>query len=297
MAHFNWTYVSDHQTQHQVGIIHGEKDGHVLIYVEGKVMTIDFNVRQSKTYTFFIDHELCRIELDQRGAKGTFYEFHIDRKTDTPLNQARRKRERKHLRQTLLMIGGVAAVILLAVGGIALSAPEDPYEVMAQQLAEGSQKTIGVVQVQVSETSGRPSISYQFEAQGRAVQVDLNYERSFEVLRGQVLPIRTGDELFVQYSPEDPLVNLIDFDAPSREQLETYRRRVINKHLELHEELTRELAACEVDAAYEVKGKSGYADLLFQQTEPVDNPINNRLTYQRLTRETAYDRLIKEKCW
>ncbi|MEZ4934823.1 MAG: hypothetical protein R2788_22170 [Saprospiraceae bacterium] len=42
-------------------------EGHLVIYVGKKISTIDFNVLDSKEYTFFIDNEFCRIRLERRG--------------------------------------------------------------------------------------------------------------------------------------------------------------------------------------------------------------------------------------
>lgn len=295
MASFNWTYVSDNSEQYQVGLVHGEASGHVLIHVDGKIVTIDFNVRESKTYSFFLGHELCRIELDQRGAAGTFYDFKIDRKVDTPLNQARKQRERKHLRQTFMVVGGVALAIFLSVAAIALTAPSDPYEEIAELLETESNRTVGVVQVRL--TNGKPSLSYTFEADGEPVNVEYNYKRSFEVLRGQVLPIASGDEFFVRYRPDNPRINLIDFNAPSRGQLERYRERVVRTHAELHPEIPYHLAQCEVNAAYAAKGKAGLADVLYQEEAAAGNPVSNKRTYGRLIRSVAYQQYIEQHCW
>ena len=295
MATFNWTYVSDNSEQYQVGLVHSEKEGHVLIHVNGKITTIDFNVRESKTYSFFLGHELCRIEFDQRGSAGTFYDFKIDRKVDTPLNQARRQRERKHLRQSLALVGGILGVMLLVVILARLLGTTDPQELIMEQLAEASNRAIAVVQVKLGD--GKPSISYQFEAEGKPVQVDFNYERSFEVLRGQVLPLASGDEFFVRYLPDNPRINMIDFNAPSRSQLERYRERVEATHARLHPEIPASLAACEVAAAYEAAGTNGLADVLYQEETAGGNPVNNKLTYGRLIRTVAYRQYIERKCW
>ena len=295
MATFNWTYVSDNSEQYQVGLLHSERDGHVLIHVNGNITTIDFSVRESKTYSFFLGHELCHIELDQRGAAGTFYDFKIDRQVDTPLNQARKQRERKHLRQSLALLCGVLGGMLLILVVLRLLGPADPREAVMAQLAETSHRAIAVVQVQLG--NGKPSISYQFEADGKAVQVDYNYERSFEVLRGQVLPLASGDEFFVRYLPDNPRVNQIDFGAPSRSQLERYRNRVVETHARLHPEIPAQLAACEVDAAYASQGTKGLADVLYQEETPSANPVNNKLTYGRLIRTLTYRQYIEDTCW
>ena len=98
MNHYTWTYIGGAGRNYRVGLFHGNKTGHVLIYVGAKIVTIDFKVFDSKTYTFFIDDELCNIRLERRGSKMFFF-FEIDQKTDTPRNRKRKILEHRYLRQ------------------------------------------------------------------------------------------------------------------------------------------------------------------------------------------------------
>ncbi len=73
-----WIFVDDHGKKNHVGLYHGTKTGHVLIYCNARVMIIDFNIRQSKTYSFFIEDELCEIKM--RRDKDAFeYFFEINK--------------------------------------------------------------------------------------------------------------------------------------------------------------------------------------------------------------------------
>ena len=101
MNHYSWTYVAGGGRNIPVGLYHSSKKGHLLIYVGKKITNIDFNVLDSKDYTFFIDHELCHIKLERRGDE-MYYFFEIDKKADTPMNRARWAMERKFLRQMLI---------------------------------------------------------------------------------------------------------------------------------------------------------------------------------------------------
>ena len=111
MGQFNWTYLGDNGKKFRVGIFHGPRTGHLLIHCNAKIVQVDFGVRESTTYSFFLDEELCEIELERIGNKFQ-YRFHINKTIDTPRNRARKRIERKHWKQSLLFFG----LLLLCAG-------------------------------------------------------------------------------------------------------------------------------------------------------------------------------------
>ena len=72
------------------------------MYCNTRIVVIDFNVLTSKKYSFFIDEELCDIDVEEKEGKFS-YGFTIDQITDTPRNRGRRKMNRIQTRQTLMM--------------------------------------------------------------------------------------------------------------------------------------------------------------------------------------------------
>ena len=60
-----------------------------------KILIIDFKVRETKSYSFFIDEELCEINITRTNDK-FIYTFEINKTVQTPLNAKRKKREKKH---------------------------------------------------------------------------------------------------------------------------------------------------------------------------------------------------------
>ena len=64
-----------------------------MAYVDQKVIIVDFNIRDSKDYTFFINDELCAIKLERKKDQ-MHYHFEIDKHADTPRNRARKKIEK-----------------------------------------------------------------------------------------------------------------------------------------------------------------------------------------------------------
>ncbi len=110
-----WTYVDDYGASHNVGLFHGINTGHLMIYCNTRIMFIDFNVTDEKKYSFFINDELCDIQVEKSDGKFA-YGFEIDQKTHTPRNVNRKKQERKDLINSLIFI----LFILLVITGTVL---------------------------------------------------------------------------------------------------------------------------------------------------------------------------------
>ncbi len=109
----NWTHIADDGSRHQVGLFHGNKTGHVLVYCNARIVVIDFNVSSSKKYSFFINDQLFDLDIEEKEGKFA-YGFKTDQVADTPYNKARRKADRKQMMQVLL-IGFVFILMILLV--------------------------------------------------------------------------------------------------------------------------------------------------------------------------------------
>lgn len=105
-----WTYVDDYGKSHKVGLFHGDRSGHLLIYCNTRILVIDFNVLQDKKYSFFINDELFDIHIEKQD-EAFAYGIEIDKKADTPRNHLRRKRERAHLIRLVVLCLALVAVI------------------------------------------------------------------------------------------------------------------------------------------------------------------------------------------
>ena len=70
MAQIGWVYLDNYGGRHRVGLYHGDQTGHLVIHCNLRVVQIDFSVRDTKRYSFFIEDELCEIDIvkepDQR---------------------------------------------------------------------------------------------------------------------------------------------------------------------------------------------------------------------------------------
>ncbi len=114
MAQIRWVYASPTQRQYAIGLYHGEKSRHVLLYVNNRISVIDFNVKEDKTYSFFIEEELCELSMQKTDTHWK-YDFAINTVIQTPANIVRRKRELRYLIYAiaflLLFVGLVAFLV------------------------------------------------------------------------------------------------------------------------------------------------------------------------------------------
>lgn len=107
-----WVYASPTQKQYAVGLYHGDKSRHVLVYINNRISVIDFSIKEDKTYSFYIEEEFCELSL-QRETDHWAYDFKVNTELQTPANIIRRKREARYLIYT-------AAFLLLFFAMVAL---------------------------------------------------------------------------------------------------------------------------------------------------------------------------------
>lgn len=113
MSQNNWILLDDFGNRYKVGIYHGERSGHVLIYCNAKILIIDFNVSSNKTYSFFLGYEFCELKVI-KGSGSYHYDLSINEKVDTVLNKKRKKIRRKdNIKALLLAILFFALILLL----------------------------------------------------------------------------------------------------------------------------------------------------------------------------------------
>ena len=114
MSQITWTYIDDEGSRHKIGLFHGDNTGHLLVYCNTRIVVIDFGVQSSKNYSFFINEELCDIEVEEKEGKFS-YGFKVDQITDTPRNRGRRRMIQTEVKQSLLLGLGFLLVILIVV--------------------------------------------------------------------------------------------------------------------------------------------------------------------------------------
>ncbi len=293
MNHYNWTYVAGGGRNYPVGLLHSSKSGHLIIYVGSKIMAIDFKVLDTKEYTFFIEDELCHIQLERRGEE-MYYFFNIDRKADTPRNRARNAMEKKFAKQMALALG-VLVVLVTAFVLWSNSVKKSPYIKAEELLVKQGRETVGKVFIKNGEAE--PAISYQFVANSQGYTAPSNLLTRPLILLKNGMPLEQGDEFVVRYVPSRPEINKMLFDRPTERQIAIYQQRASKKHAALHPDDAPTFIDCMVNAAYQIGGIGGLADFYFQDLLPAENPEHNQTTYLRLTRDLPFKKKVERDCW
>lgn len=280
LAQFNWTYLADAGRQYNVGLFHGDKTGHLLVYLNAKVIIIDFQVLETKSYSFFIEEELCKIEVERQGERFA-YGFKINEEVDTPRNRERKKTEKSNYRKGYWLAGIFFALMLI--GSLIII---NAYRKQKRELEDRYVMLVKPATIHAVKQRGDTiALRYQLEFQGRKNDFDRLINQK-EV--NTPFPLEAGDEFNLRFDRFRPSINELNFAEPTYGQLGRYRRRTLEKHLALHPELTRDQGECLVKIAYELKGLDGLADFYFQTRSPDDFPLHNTTTYQKLIRDIPF---------
>lgn len=283
MANCVWTYVSNDHKQFRVELYHGEDTGHVLMTVNGKISVIDFKIFESKTYTLFLDHELCEVVLDRQGDQ-MFYRFELNKKADTPLNRARRQRERQDLRKTVLAFVLAAAVIV----GLAYLFTQLRGQVSPDRtetlLSSSGQTSVGKLTL---EANG--ALRYSFVTRAGLVYED---RLSGTTHSNFGLPLRTGDEFPVRYASGNPNANKLILSSVSPRQFERYRPELERRLAAVLPGSNERTQRCWVEQAYRLHRGEGIAHIYHADLDPAQNPRYNRESFRRMTEEASYQRRV-----
>lgn len=74
MAQNSWFYTFPNGKKYEIGIYHSQ-EGHVVIYCEGEIIVIDFNVMGDKQYSFFIENKLLNLTIKKNTDASFAYEL------------------------------------------------------------------------------------------------------------------------------------------------------------------------------------------------------------------------------
>ncbi len=306
----NWVFLDDFGGRHRVGLYHGDRSGHVMIHCNLKVMQVDFSVKDSKMYSFFIEDELCEVILEKKD--GVFgYEFRVNKKVDTPRNRDRRVQEGKTRKSMLLLVGGVALALVLAFFGlhwfgqvqeakrIASTSIVSKYSKknMNRLFTEGK-RTVARFHLLPEEEQGKQKISYTLLAVDSIMeQGDFSVASMNPILLPNGFPFSEGDEFEAIFLPSDPQVHRVDFFQPTRRTTTTYLRLANQVEQKTHPAVSPEKNLCHVLTAAEKAGWTRLADFIFQEKTPEENARHNLESYARLLRDPDLSKAIQSGCW
>ena len=293
MNQFNWTYLSETGRQYHVGMYHGAESGHLLIYCNNEIILVDFSVLRSATYSFFIEDQLCELEIELTGGK-FLYGFHVNKTADTPLNRQRKKKEKQYLLQSLAFIAALIIGMSLFIYASSYWNRTKDAEAISTLLQEFGKETNAKILI-ASENEDH-SISYYFIVNGKGYTVRTQSNMRQMQLFRYGMPIEEGDEFVVRYLPENPNTCSINYNKPSPRQIKTYLERAVAKYLSNNPELSKEQSECLGQLVFELKGLEGIADMYFHDAPTYDNPKHNRESFKRLFEDFFFQQKLKDYC-
>lgn len=271
MPRFKWIYLEGEGVQHHVELFHGRRNGHVLLTCNGKVILTDFDVRQSKSYTFFINEEMCKVHLKQKGIKFK-YSFEIDRKVDTPLNRIRKERSRKYNFYIALMF---ILVVLTAFWSISFG---KKMELESKRIAFDSAPKTGIT----NKIYGK---LLEIE-EGYAIQTLLpNNESVIKPLSGfygfNGWPLQDGQAYEVKL--EGNSIIEILWNKPDEQTLNEFRNKVLQDiHLDSFNEYGYTDVSCIIKIIEQQSTAFGLACMYYAKTSPDINAFANEVFFERI---------------
>lgn len=274
--------------------MHGAESGHLMVYCNSKIILIDFNILQSKTYSFFIEEELCELAIERKDNQ-FYYGFEPNIKADTPLNRKRKKRSRKDLYQSLAFIG--ALIIAVMVGSFLMYYfnQDQNNPSLRSQLANMGKETHA--RVLMSEDGTDKKVQYFFVVDGKPYTVETPYlENESPILLKTGMPLEVGDEFLVRYLPGNPLLHNIDYDRPSPGTLEAYRNRAIATFREEFPQQSRQYTRCLADVAFAEQGIQGYAKMYYSSLTDKENQGFNAEAFEKMRNEDSFLMAFNKRC-
>ena len=115
MPQYSWNITGHQGTSYKLGLFHGDKTQHVVLHCNDRVVQIDFGVRESRTYSVFLDHELCEVSIDHTGGNSYDYSCRINHEVQTPLNKLRKSHRDSQSRMERTRMVVAACVVMLVV--------------------------------------------------------------------------------------------------------------------------------------------------------------------------------------
>ncbi len=288
MGQFNWTVLGQQGKQYRVGIYHGDKSGHLMIHCNSKVVLVDFSVKESKDYSFFIDDEFFVLEVEKQDGQ-FLYGLELNTSADTPLNKIRKKRDIKHLVGVGLII---AAIFVVGIGFFwgypkyqSLKSETDKKEILAKNGIETT--------VEVRYDSAAANMKYFFVGKGKPISGNPIFTKANK----PIFPLKNGETFLVKYSKNTPELHQVYWTQLPDEQLIRYKNRVGVIHKKSNSSFSDLKVQCQVELAFRIDNFNGLKQLYYQNESSETNPIFNESTYQKFIRDEPFRNLSEENCW
>jgi hypothetical protein len=275
LAQQQWIVPGFGGQQYSIGLYHGIDSGHLMVHCNGEVLLIEFAVKDSKEFSFFLGEELYELIITKEASRFSYHLQHNE-EIDSPHNR-RRESEKKTDRWRLISLSVLSVLFLTGLALYLWNAPEREADLWAKLVAGEGEMTTAYI----TEKNGQWVANYRVDDQ--LLRIRLSPTDTVSKLG---FPRRDGDQLTARYLPGSPHLLHIEWLAPTAEQLERYRELALLRHTKEHPELALRQVRCQVALAEALEGAAGLAKL-HQQT--VENfPVYNKNAYFRLVRSQAF---------
>lgn len=308
MAQIGWVYLDDFGGQHRVGLYHGDRTGHVLLHCDLRVVQVDFSVKESRVYSFFVEDELCEVHIFKE-KNGFSYEFQVNKKIDTPRNRLRKADDRRTRKYLGFVVAGLVLVVSSLVLGLrwwgqhhrdanwrasGLGSGLTP----ATELRLAEEGKTAVAELLIVKDTAQRRVFYGFTAEnGQRISGRFAVPDTGAILLPNGFPLSDGHTFTVRYLPASPWVHLLDFERPTPHTLEQYLQAAYQAEWQAHPQLSKGHSLCLAQLTLQEKGWRRLADVIFQSAAPAANARNNRDSYLRLIREPQFASLVDQSCW
>ena len=108
MPQLNWTYYSLTGLPYLIELYHGDVSGHVVIFVNGEIVQIDFEQLESTSYSFLIEQQLIDLEINKEDEK---FEYIVTPQSPPAVASEDPEIERKYVRH--IWIGVIALLSII----------------------------------------------------------------------------------------------------------------------------------------------------------------------------------------
>ncbi len=307
MAQVSWIYLDDFGGKHRVGLYHGDRSGHLLIYCDARIVQVDFSVKETRTYSFFIEDELCEVSV-YKEAEGFSYDFRINKKVDTPRNRQRRADERRNWWYVAgvlsVLVAAVVAVVFLLLRYDARQKQHHWTNAFVFPLSKQDERRLdaegltSVARLFVVYENRRRMVYYSFLTQeNRRITGAFEVPDTGTVLLPNGFPVHDQDAFAVQYLPAAPNIHRLNFEAPAPETIASYLEQAVKAQQSAHPDNSLNKSRCIAQVALQEKGWPSLANFIFQTASASQNPRHNRDSYLRLVREPEVAQKIQRECW
>jgi hypothetical protein len=280
-----------------------------MIHCNMRVIQVDFSVKETKMYSFFIEDELCELILENKD--GRFgYEFRVNKKVDTPRNRIRRAQEGETRRYMALLATGLVLVLAVAFMGLRWYGRTQEAKRMAKTcvFSQYSRENAKKLAQDGKQTTARLHLMLNTEGPERRISYallgldSLMEQGSFTVApTGPItlpngFPFAEGDDFEAIYLPYQTGIHRVEFFQPSARTLARYFDLAVAAERQAHPEQHPEFSACRARVVVEKIGWVNLAHFVFQEKTRQENARFNQESYQRLVADPQFRETVRNYC-